>query len=387
MREEVRHRRIWKALYPHVHSFCAGKYGLQPEPVPVARPYLLIANHATNLDALFIAMAVGKSPIRYVGSEHIMRRGRPGRLLRWALGYIARPKASSSFGTVREILKTLKTGTPVCLFAEGNCSWDGRNVPVVDGTGSLVKASGVPLVTYRLEGNYLCRPRWSRSRRKGVIQGRVVGVYPPERLAGMTGTEINQLIDRDIREDAWERPPVARPGRHRAEYLERFLYLCPGCRRISTLRSRGNLLTCSCGQHWTFPENAFLQPSDPFATLAQWEDWQRQQLRTGHFVRSQDDGALLFSDAGCTLSRVDGDRSLPLDRGVLKQQEHDLICGSHRFSLSSIQSMDMVMHHLLLFSVGDAYYEIRARGRTNLRKYLENWLGLKAADASCPINT
>ena len=44
-----------------------------------------------------------------------------------------------------------------------------------------------------------------------------------------------------------------------------------------------------------------------------------------------------------------------------------------RFPLSEIDSMAMVKAGMLLFSVGDRYFEIRAAGGACLRKYLLVW--------------
>jgi hypothetical protein len=50
-----------------------------------------------------------------------------------------------------------------------------------------------------------------------------------------------------------------------------------------------------------------------------------------------------------------------------------------RFALSDIDSMAMVKAHILLFSVGDHYYEIRTESDRCLRKYLMAWQIIKNA--------
>ena len=377
MDKKTRHRWVWKAAYPPVHFFCTRLRCFSYEPVREPGPYLLISNHATNfLDILFIAMAVGKEPVSYVGSEHLMRAGTAGRLLAWGFDLIPRPKGATGLSSVRDIIKALRGGNSVVLFAEGNASWDGRTAPVVKGTGSLVRAAGVPLVTYRLEGGYLTRPRWSRGPRRGPVHGRVVNVYPPETLRSMTSDEVNDLIDADIHEDVWERQKkemIPRKGKHLAEYLERLLYMCPRCRRIGTLVSRGDGLTCACGAKWRYLDTGFLEPADPFMDLAQWEDWQAERLKNGDHERDPN-GEELFSDGDCTLSRIgDGHRETALGTGRLIQTEDAVACAGHSFALGDIREMDMARHNILLFTTEDGYWQVRAEGRTNLRKYLEVW--------------
>ena len=62
-----------------------------------------------------------------------------------------------------------------------------------------------------------------------------------------------------------------------------------------------------------------------------------------------------------------------LGKGVLEAREGFLLAAGHSFPLKSISDMAMTQSEVLLFTVGNAYYEIRAGGRTNLRKYLELW--------------
>ena len=92
----------------------------------------------------------------------------------------------------------------------------------------MVKASGATLVTYRLEGAYLSKPRWAKSVRRGRVHGHPVNVYPPELLKTMSAAEVNAAIERDIFEDAWERQRAWQQdyrGKKLAEGLERAMYL------------------------------------------------------------------------------------------------------------------------------------------------------------------
>ena len=82
----------------------------------------------------------------------------------------------------------------------------------------------------------------------------------------------------------------------------------------------------------------------------------------------------MFSDEDITLTKVDaGHRGRKLCRGTLRQYEGGFSIGEYRFSLSDISQQAMVRTHLLLFSAGADYYELRAENGANLRKYLEIW--------------
>ena len=335
---------------------------------------LLIANHVSAWDPLLVAVSLPHKQVYYVASEHLFRMGLVSRLLQWLVAPIPRRKASLGTDTVKACLRHLRAGHSICLFAEGEQCWDGRSRPVFPATGKLVKRSGATLVTFRLEGGYLSLPRWGKGLRRGKVYGHPVNIYTPEALRGMTPEQINAAIDRDIFEDAWQRQrqePIPYRGRRRAEGLERALYLCPGCRRIGTLRTRDDRIFCGCGLALHFTETGFFAPAEPFVELAQWEDWQREALRTRDFAHGQP----LFSDEGMALSLVHADHGeTPLGKGLALQQYEDrLVCGERVFPLAEIDSMAAVLSHLLLLSFRGEYYEVRSASGANLRKYMEIW--------------
>ena len=126
----------------------------------------------------------------------------------------------------------------------------------------------------------------------------------------MTPQEIDAAIDRDIREDAWERQAaerVAFRGRRRAEGMEKALYLCPGCRRVGSLRTEDDRIRCDCGLDLRFTETGFFEPSFPFRHLGEWDDWQAETLRAGGYRHEKDPAAPLFSDEDFSLSRLSAD--------------------------------------------------------------------------------
>ncbi len=380
MDEQRRHQEIWRVLYRLTNGPIKSVFNLDSEPCSVDGPCIVISNHVTNYDPFLVAMSFPDKQLYYVASEHIFRHALASRALEWMLSPIARKKGDSGFGAVREILKRTKKGSSICLFAEGDCTWDGYSAPVLPATGKMVRSSGATLVTYRIEGGYFTSPRWGRGVRRGKIRGHAVGVYPPEELKKMKGPAITELIDRDLFEDAWTRQAqeqVRFRSKHPAEDLETALYLCPGCKRIGTLQSSGFTLRCrECGLETTYREDGLFHPDVPFANVADWDQWQRNALLNGDYVH----GDVLFSDEAVSFRRILSDHHTEtLSGGRLVQLKDHIRCGSHVFPLKDIENMAMVKRNILLFTCGGEYYEIRCGKKSNMRKYLELW---KQADAS-----
>ncbi len=372
----ARHQIIWKALYTLMRPPLQRLFHATHEDLNIEGPVLLIPNHACAWDPLLVGLSLPKKQIYFVASEHLFRLGPVSKLIEYLLEPIPRRKAATGTDTVKACLRHLKAGHSICLFAEGEQTWDGRNIPIFPATGKLVKSSGATLVTFRLEGNYLSIPRWGKGIRRGRVHGHPIGIYPPAQLKAMTPKEINALIQRDITENAWERQrrdPVAFRGKNRAQGLERALYLCPRCHRLDSLHTEGNRIFCSCGLDLEYTETCFFQPADPFLTLADWDDWQREQLRKRAFPHDAETG-LLFSDGGVTLSRLrPGHKEEYLGAGGLQMYEDRLVCADRSFPLRHISNMADVLASRLLLTVDGEYYEIRSRNGVSFRKYLEIW--------------
>lgn len=375
MDDYERHQRIWRVLYALAHRWICRKFHLTHEDLHIDGPVLLIPNHVNAWDPLLVAMSLKDKQVYYVASEHIFRWGFVARLLERMVAPIARRKASLGTDTVKACLRHLRAGHSICLFAEGEQCWDGLSQQIFPATGKLVKTSGATLVTYRIEGGYLSKPRWAKTLRRGRVHVGPVNVYPPELLKTMSAQEINEAINRDIYEDAWRRQreePVRFRGRRLAEGLERALYLCPGCGKIGTLQTKGDRVFCSCGFETHYTETGFFEPAAPFETVADWETWQKEKLRARDFPH----GTLLFSDPDIRLTRVAAEHSEELiGTGELLQYADRFRCGGREFMEDEIGNMALVQAHLLLLSYRGEYFELRSDGGANLRKYFELWKG------------
>ena len=83
---------------------------------------------------------------------------------------------------------------------------------------------------------------------------------------------------------------------------------------------------------------------------------------------------VLFSDDGLRLCKIfSGHRETELGTGTLTMRRDALEIAGRRFPLIQIDSMAMVKSQILLFSVSDSYYEIRAKENCCLRKYYMAW--------------
>ena len=268
-----RHVFVWKALRPLAKLICWIKFGFTCEKTNVKGPYLLVSNHVTNWDPILVACSFPEQTY-FVTSEHLLRAGLGGKLVGWLQSPIPRQKSGSAASTVLTMMRYLRRGMNVCVFPEGNRTWDGVTAEFLPSIGKLARSSGASLVTYKLTGGYFASPRWAgNSIRRGKMHGATVRVYSPEELRAMSPQEINEHIVSDLHEDAYERQrknPVRFEGKALAEHLERLLFLCPKCGRMHTLQSRDDTVRCwKCGFSFRYLPTGFLVGEDiPFDNLS-----------------------------------------------------------------------------------------------------------------------
>ena len=153
MEHHAWHAFIWKIFGPAVRLITRILFGYTCERVEVDGPFLLLCNHNTDLDPLMLRTSFPQQ-MYFIASEHVVRTGLGGRLIRWLQDPIPRQKGSSASSAVLAALRRLKAGCNVAVFPEGHRSWDGVTDSFPAATGKLVHsaaAAGASLVTYRLE--------------------------------------------------------------------------------------------------------------------------------------------------------------------------------------------------------------------------------------------
>ena len=375
MRELQRHRMAFKLLVPVIRIFVKLKFNYKYDNLDkIEGPYLLLVNHNIELDPALVGVAARKQ-LYFVASEHILRKG----LGTWFLMTFFKPiihmKGKQGMQTVKQMLKTLKEGHSVCLFPEGNRSFNGLTGEILPSIGKVAQCSGAKLVTYRFEGGYLTQPRWSLTLRRGELRGRLVNVYSPEDLKKMTGDQVYESICRDLQEDAYETQKqnrIAYKGKNLALGMESTLFICPNCQKVSTLHSQGSRLFCECGFDAVYDVYGELTDRDDNKyTITQLDRMQQERLRqmvdAGEGVAEP-----LFTDE-VTLYEIDGEHN-PVGRkdGKLVAYSDRIECCEQVFPYKELQGMAIYSRNALILNVNgyNGHYEIKADKMFNALKYL-----------------
>jgi 1-acyl-sn-glycerol-3-phosphate acyltransferase len=167
--------------------------------VPMTGGALLVANHVSFLDVVFLGIPL-RRPLNYVARSTLFVPVL-GPFIR-SVGAFPIQREGMGASGMKETLRRLRSGGIVTLFPEGTRSTDGRLGKLKPGIAVLVARVGVPVVPAAVAGMFEI---WPRSRMFPVPNpirihyGRPI--YPDE-LAGLDTEAITALI-RDRMEDSF----------------------------------------------------------------------------------------------------------------------------------------------------------------------------------------
>ena len=395
MKGRIRHEITFRVAWTLLHKYFAHKFNFEYEIIePDYSPYIVISNHLTNWDPILIGLSFRRG-LYYVSTDHVFRMGWKSVLLKFFFSPIPRAKTVHETSTVINIFRRLKDKCSICIFAEGNTSYDGETGEVPRSTGKLIKKAGVTLITYRFTGSYFSFPRWSRFLHRGKMSGRLVNVYSPEKIAGMSEDEIYKAIISDIYVNAYEeqeKNPVAFIGKKPAESLETALYCCPECRQFASLTSKDDMLFCKCGFRVRFNEYGnFEYPSGqsgipPFTTVLDWSKWQKNEMSVfAEKALSLESDVPVFTDPDQELFQIKRARkNILLCRGTLCMYNDRVSIITNKgnekidFPLETIIDMSIITRMTLIFITKDnLLFEIHSKHPRSALKYMDLFFAIK----------
>ncbi len=146
------------------------------EHVPRTGPFIVVANHASNLDPLLLGWASGHQVGRIVHfMAKIEMRGWPviGWLATQSGVYFVR-RGERDRAAQRFSLEALASGKPIAMFPEGTRSRDGRLTSGKPGAAFLAMRSGAPILPAGISGTqriFPGRSRWPRASRIVIRYG------------------------------------------------------------------------------------------------------------------------------------------------------------------------------------------------------------------------
>lgn len=367
-RYDTVHRFVRRLVCPVI----ARKLNFSGDEIPSDRgPMFILCNHNTDFDFLLLTLQCEK-PLDFVATETMLRMGSLSRLAARTLKPVLHDKGSKGAATIKQIVERIKDGRNVVLFPEGNRSFDGRTGEVSNAIGKIAKMSGGTLVVYRITGGYFTTPRWGRGIRRGRMNGKVMGVYSLKQLAEMNPPELLKVIRDGLMTDAYEEQkenPASFKSKVKAEYLESLLFTCPDCKKIGSLRSKGDVLSCECGYKLIADDQGYLKDNggikhkitDLFADQKDYLNEMTQTTGTD----------CIWSDE-VRMQKLSVDHSIVADEAAVLQVYRDRIeVNGNPLKRDDLASIDIVQRNRLIIHVigSDVRYEFTGEETFNAVKY------------------
>lgn len=343
-RFKLRYKLIYKtvrSLVPlilHKYDFRTDRISKRDE------PYIVVANHLTEVDMLMLAGAFSEH-MYFVAGEHLLRT-KAGPKMKWAQDPVFTFKGAPSIDTMREVIRKIKAGHNVMIFPEGSRSFNGETIKLGNGIAKLVKMAGCALVTYHIEGGYFVAPRWAYTTRTGPMKGNIVNVYSSEDVRNLSREELTDCINRDIYENAYvtqRRNMYTYKGKRLAEGLENYLVKCSRCGAFDSMVTEDDRFRCTeCGQSGRYTPEGFLEGDGlRFDSVYDWGIWSEEE--TCKYIREFEGEGPAFSDEDVVLYEVLPDHSrIDLISGEVKGYRDRFEAGAEVFAFEDISGMDML---------------------------------------------
>lgn len=226
----------------------------------------------------FLLSASFRFPIYFVASDDLFNL-KVSPLIKYLVAPIPKSKSVRDVAAMMGVLRVIREGGAVGIFPEGNRTVSGGQWEMTDAIAKLAKSLKVPLVLYNICGGYGTDPRWGHSIRKGCVTGGVKRIISPEELASLSNEQLFDLIKKELAVNDAE-SGVSFRSRKRAEYIERALYACPACRRVSGIVSHKYKFKCKyCGQEAVYTKRLSLSPAvQGFDKIYDWYEWEKEEI-------------------------------------------------------------------------------------------------------------
>jgi len=276
--------RLIVALFSFLHrKKYAFKVRKSAEFAALKPPYILLANHISNIDFTVVASAMSPVVLNFAVATFYFRVRFLNGILRF-MGCFPKEQFQPDAKAIKNIFSIIQRGDVVALYPAGQSTFDGEATYMDASIARLLKKLKVPVVSVHINGAFIACPKWNMGLRKSRIEASVDVLFNPHELEILNHEDIYQKVKNALYFDdyEWQRKAMVKASKpHSAKGLEQVLYRCPRCQTEFNMHTQRNRLWCaSCGNAALMNEYGLLQPADNnciiFETPAQWSRWQMQ---------------------------------------------------------------------------------------------------------------
>lgn len=371
---KFRHKVVFRLLKYPFKLFLYLKYNFKAIDYPLEdKPYFILSNHLTTLDPFMLSCSFNR-PIYFVCSKDLYT-SKFGKLITYLVRPIYKNKNVHEMGPIKECIKAAKDNATVCIFPEGNRSYDGSICFIDKSIAKMAKLMKVDLVIYNIVGGYGIDPRWSYKSRRGKSYGMVREVIPYEKVKSMDVDELYEKILSSLNVEVDH--SIQYKSKRSAEGLERVLYVCPVCGKVQTITTSKDQIICeSCNLTVKYTSNLLLESSDyrfTFKTVKEWYDFQLDYVK--NYQLNNDD---IYTDE-VALYDVEENQKILIYEGkmVLNKDSFKFTSSDIVINLTDVFSSTVLGKNKLNIYLDNKTYQIKGKKYFNALKYMQMYFHIK----------
>ena len=164
------------------------------ERIPWDRPYIVVANHSSELDVM-MSYRIVKSPTVFIGKAELARIPLFGFFFRRSSILVDRNSLASKRQVMEKAARRLERGSGLCIYPEGGIPKDATVLlaPFKNGAFKLAIESGTPILPITFANNRAHFPDFFHGGRPGLLRAHV---HAPIEVSGIPLAEQDALSDR-----------------------------------------------------------------------------------------------------------------------------------------------------------------------------------------------
>ena len=328
---------------------------------------VVLSNHQTDIDPFLVMLSFNKM-LRTLCTDNVFAGKKAAKWMTY-LGAIPKRKGLADIKSTMEMMRYSNLGDPILFFPEGNRSFADFQFYISDRIGKMLKSFKATIVLFNLHGGFGCMPRMGAKRRAGKFYGEIKNILHYEDYKDLDDIELYNIIKKDLRVIDSESKNLYK-SKAKAEYFERLFFICPKCKSISTVYSKGNYLKChNCDMEMEYTEDLRLKSKDvEFTTLVEYYNFQKRFVKEYDFSKDE----VIFTDehVSLTLANPYQDKVKMEEDSTIKLTNKELIFDHHKFDIKDILVASPVSGRKLVFTIGEDNYTVRGQERFNAIKYV-----------------
>jgi hypothetical protein len=345
-----------------------------------------VCNHGTFFDPWIIGL-YSHYPFGFMTNDDGFRGKGISQWYLKSIGAFPKKKGASDFKAMKTTMDLMRHNYPVCIFPEGQTTWDGETQLIYPGIEKIIKKMGVSIVTIRIQGNFLSKPWWALTKRKGRVAV-TIKVTDKADVAKLSADEVftilkNGIYQNDVK-DLWNKTQKF-SGTQLACGLERFVWICTECGSEDQLTTNNNNITCSaCGKVWEIDAHCQLTSGTPSRSdVLDLKDWSemhkaiiREKCTSGNpFTTATDALALTCENKQWEFETIYGNGVLELNQNELSYKAAGQVVS---WSLKEISGYVVQKKDFFEFNVAGKTYRVEFKGHSPMKwvlylRYLNNF--------------